>query len=152
MQNAIVTVHKKGQATQRSLGEMQNAIVTVHTQGQATKSQDMNTINFFRCKSWMRARTQVMQRVVGSTAFRCLCSFPPDAAAMSMLNATQLQLMVWLLRFAKKGTESWVEFCQSLSRSPQKSLIRQHNIGALITIYYNYNKIPRDSIGKFLGS
>ena len=76
----------------------------------------------FRCKSSMKGRAQVMQRVVGATALWCLCSFPPDAAAMSMMNATQLQLMVWLLRFAKKDSESWTEYRQRAFRGARSAL------------------------------
>ena len=78
--------------------------------------------HIFRCKSGMKGRVRVLQRVVGATALWCLCSFPPDAAAMSLLNATQLQLMVWLLRFSKKECESWVEYRQRAFRGARSAL------------------------------
>ncbi|CAE7371853.1 unnamed protein product [Symbiodinium necroappetens] len=55
----------------------------------------------------MKQRARVMQRVVGNTALWCICCLPPDAATMTMLNSVQLQLMVWLLRFAKRADEPW---------------------------------------------
>ena len=82
--------------------------------------------HIFRCKTGMKGRVRVMQRVVGATALWCLCSFPPDAAAMSLLNATQLQLMVWLLRFSKKESESWTEYRQRSFRGARSAL---HNSG-----------------------
>ena len=51
----------------------------------------------------MKQRARVLQRVVGSTALWCICCLPPDAATMTMLNSVQLQLMVWMLRFARRA-------------------------------------------------
>ncbi|CAE7715728.1 Pol, partial [Symbiodinium sp. CCMP2592] len=78
--------------------------------------------HIFRCRSGMKARVKVMERVVGSTALWCLASFMPDAAAMSLLNSTQLQLMVWLLRFAKRADEPWDAYRQRAFRGARAAL------------------------------
>ncbi|CAE7196595.1 unnamed protein product [Symbiodinium sp. CCMP2592] len=78
--------------------------------------------HIFRCRSGMKARVKVMERVVGSTALWCLASFMPDVAAMSLLNSTQLQLMVWLLRFAKRPEEPWDAYRQRAFRGARAAL------------------------------
>ncbi|CAE7497830.1 unnamed protein product [Symbiodinium sp. CCMP2456] len=78
--------------------------------------------HLFRAKGHMKSRARVMQRVVGATALWYVCAVPPDKAAMTALNATQLQLMVWLLRFSKASTESWGEFRQRAFRGARSAL------------------------------
>ena len=70
----------------------------------------------------MKMRAHTMQRVVGNTALWALCCFPPDAASMSMMNSTQIQLMVWMLRFAKKSDESWEGYRQRSLRGARSAL------------------------------
>ena len=70
----------------------------------------------------MKQRAQVMQRVVGGTALWCICCIPPDAATMTMLNSVQLQLMVWLLRFAKRRDEDWETFRARAFRGARSAL------------------------------
>ena len=70
----------------------------------------------------MKQRARVLQRVVGSTALWCICCLPPDAATMTMLNSVQLQLMVWMLRFARRTGESWEEFLQRAFRGARSAL------------------------------
>ena len=70
----------------------------------------------------MKQRARVMQKVVGSTALWCVCCIPPDAATMTMLNSVQLQLMVWLLRFAKRSDEPWECFRQRAFRGARAAL------------------------------
>ena len=73
--------------------------------------------HIFRAKGGsMKQRAKVMQRVVGGTALWCICCLPPDATTMTMLNSVQLQLMVWLLRFARRSGEGWEEFRQRAFR------------------------------------
>ncbi|CAE7650830.1 unnamed protein product, partial [Symbiodinium necroappetens] len=79
--------------------------------------------HIFRAKGGsMKQRARVMQRVVGGTALWCISCVPPDAAAMTMLNSAQLQLMVWLLRFAKKPDEGWEQFRQRAFRGARAAL------------------------------
>ena len=66
--------------------------------------------HIFRTKGHMKNRARVMERVIGGTALWFICCVPPDKATMTSLNATQLQLMVWLLHFAKGSNESWEQF------------------------------------------
>ena len=70
----------------------------------------------------MKQRARVLQRVVGSTALWCICCLPPDAATMTMLNSVQLQLMVWMLRFARRAGGSWEEFRQRAFRGARSAL------------------------------
>ena len=70
----------------------------------------------------MKQRVRVMQKVVGGTALWCICCLPPDASTMTMLNSAQLQLMVWLLRFAKRQGEGWDEFRQRAFRGARAAL------------------------------
>eukprot|EP00439_Symbiodinium_sp_Y106_P015486 s535_g2.t1 len=78
--------------------------------------------HIFRAKGHMKQRARVMQRVVGATALWFMCAVPPDKAAMTALNSTQLQLMVWLLRFAKHQDESWEHFRQRAFRGARSAL------------------------------
>ena len=78
--------------------------------------------HIFRAKGHMKQRARVMQRVVGATALWFMCAVPPDKAAMTALNSTQLQLMVWLLRFAKHQDESWEQFRQRAFRGARSAL------------------------------
>ena len=70
----------------------------------------------------MKQRAQVMQRVVGGAALWCICCIPPDAATMTMLNSVQLQLMVWLLRFAKRRDEDWETYRARAFRGARSAL------------------------------
>ena len=77
----------------------------------------------FRAKGGaMKQRVRVLQRVVGGTALWCSSCVPPDAAAMSMINSVQLQLIVWLLRFARRPNEDWEGFRQRAFRGARSAL------------------------------
>ena len=78
--------------------------------------------HIFRSKGHMKHRARVMERVLGGTALWFICCIPPDKAAMTALNATQLQLMVWLLRFAKTEHETWTQFRQRAFRGARSAL------------------------------
>ncbi|CAE7577241.1 unnamed protein product [Symbiodinium sp. CCMP2592] len=78
--------------------------------------------HILRAKGYMKNRARVMQRVVGATALWFICCVPPDKATMTALNTTQLQLMVWLLRFAKAATESWEDFRKRAFRGARAAL------------------------------
>ena len=78
--------------------------------------------HIFRARGYMKHRARVMERVLGGTALWFICCIPPDRAAMTALNATQLQLMVWLLRFAKTEHESWTQFRQRAFRGARSAL------------------------------
>ncbi|CAE7202627.1 unnamed protein product [Symbiodinium sp. CCMP2592] len=78
--------------------------------------------HILRAKGYMKNRARVMQRVVGATALWFICCVPPDKATMTALNSTQLQLMVWLLRFAKAPTESWEDFRKRAFRGARAAL------------------------------
>ena len=79
--------------------------------------------HILRAKGGMKQRARVMQRVVGATALWFICAVPPDKAAMTVMNSTQLQLMVWLLRFAKRGDETWEQFRQRAFRGARAALL-----------------------------
>ena len=70
----------------------------------------------------MKERARVMQKVIGGTALWCISCIPPDAATMTMLNSVQLQLMVWLLRFAKRRDEDWETFRARAFRGARSAL------------------------------
>ncbi|CAE7346755.1 unnamed protein product [Symbiodinium microadriaticum] len=78
--------------------------------------------HIFRSKGFMKNRARVMERVVGGTALWFICCVPPDKATMTSLNATQLQLMVWLLRFAKGPNEPWEDFRKRSFRGARAAL------------------------------
>ena len=78
--------------------------------------------HIFRAKGNMKERARVMERVIGGTALWFICSVPPDKASMTALNSTQLQLMVWLLRFAKAPAETWEGFRQRAFRGARAAL------------------------------
>ncbi|CAE7349524.1 unnamed protein product [Symbiodinium sp. CCMP2592] len=78
--------------------------------------------HIFRAKGYMKHRATVLQRVVGATALWFICCVPPDKATMTALNATQLQLMIWLLRFAKTRHESWEDFRKRAFRGARSAL------------------------------
>ncbi|CAE7669402.1 unnamed protein product [Symbiodinium sp. CCMP2592] len=78
--------------------------------------------HLFRAKGYMKQRARVMQRVIGATALWFICVVPPDKAAMTALNSAQLQLMVWLLRFAKRGEETWEDFRKRAFRGARAAL------------------------------
>ncbi|CAE7263415.1 unnamed protein product [Symbiodinium sp. CCMP2456] len=78
--------------------------------------------HIFRARGHMKSRVRVMERVVGATALWAVACVPPDRAAMSLLNSVQLQLMIWLLRLAKRVDESWAEFRQRAFRGARAAL------------------------------
>ncbi|CAE7233474.1 unnamed protein product [Symbiodinium sp. CCMP2592] len=78
--------------------------------------------HIFRARGNMKQRARVMERVIGATALWFICAVPPDKSAMTALNATQLQLMVWLLRFAKTSTETWEDFRKRAFRGARSAL------------------------------
>ena len=78
--------------------------------------------HLFRTKGYMKHRARVMERILGGTALWFICSVPPDRAAMTALNSTQLQLMVWLLKFAKTEGETWTQFRQRAFRGARAAL------------------------------
>ena len=78
--------------------------------------------HIFRAKGNMKDRARVLQRVVGATALWFICAVPPDKAGMTAMNATQLQLMIWLLRFAKASSETWEQFRQRAFRGARAAL------------------------------
>ena len=78
--------------------------------------------HLFRTKGHMKHRARVMERVLGGTALWFICCVPPDKSAMTALNSTQLQLMVWLLRFAKTEGETWAQFRQRAFRGARAAL------------------------------
>ncbi|CAE7037043.1 unnamed protein product [Symbiodinium sp. CCMP2592] len=78
--------------------------------------------HIFRAKGGMKHRARVMERVVGATALWFICCIPPDKATMTALNSTQLQLMVWLLRFAKTPSETWEAFRKRAFRGARAAL------------------------------
>ena len=78
--------------------------------------------SIFRSHAPMRDRARSMQKVVGATALWSIACFPPDKAAMSLLNSTQLQLMTWLLKFAKRADETWDTFRQRSFRGARAAL------------------------------
>ncbi|CAE7386117.1 unnamed protein product, partial [Symbiodinium sp. KB8] len=78
--------------------------------------------HLFRTKGHMKHRARVMERILGGTALWFICSVPPDKSAMTALNSTQLQLMVWLLKFAKAEGETWTQFRQRAFRGARAAL------------------------------
>ncbi|CAE7776408.1 unnamed protein product [Symbiodinium sp. CCMP2592] len=78
--------------------------------------------HIFRARGNMKQRARVMERILGGTALWFICSVPPDKATMTALNSTQLQLMVWLLRFAKTREETWDGFRQRAFRGARAAL------------------------------
>ena len=78
--------------------------------------------HIFRAKGNMKERARVLQRVVGATALWFICAVPPDKAGMTAMNAAQLQLMIWLLRFAKAPHEGWDQFRQRAFRGARAAL------------------------------
>ncbi|CAE7242656.1 unnamed protein product [Symbiodinium sp. CCMP2592] len=78
--------------------------------------------HIFRAKGNMKQRARVMERIIGGTALWFICSVPPDKATMTALNSAQLQLMVWLLRFAKARDETWEDFRQRAFRGARAAL------------------------------
>ena len=59
----------------------------------------------------IRKRIGVMQSVVAGAAL-CLwfiAAIPPDAHALGLVNQTQVQCVIWMMRRGCRAGESWVE-------------------------------------------
>ena len=70
--------------------------------------------HLFRAKTSLPGRLKLMERILGGTALWPVCAIMPDSHALGLLNATQLQLVIWMLRLAKRPTEQWLH----LNRGP----------------------------------
>ena len=66
--------------------------------------------HLLRAKTPIGGRVQLMERVLGGTVLWPLAALPMDAASLGLINSFQLQACVWIMRVAKKPTESWLHF------------------------------------------
>ena len=80
--------------------------------------------HLFRAKTSLPGRLKLMERILGGTALWPVCAIMPDSHALGLLNATQLQLVIWMLRLAKRPTEQWLHFKQRAYRGARQVLRR----------------------------
>ena len=66
--------------------------------------------HLLRCKTPVKGRIRLLQRVVAGSAMWCIAAIPPDRAAMGMLNSVQAMLLGWVLRLFKGEGETWLQF------------------------------------------
>ena len=64
--------------------------------------------HIFRTRSRLKGRLRTLATVVGNAVLWPLAAFPPDRAAMGMLNTQQLQLILWTMRLSR-GREEGVD-------------------------------------------
>ena len=84
--------------------------------------------HLLRCKTPVKGRIRLLQRVVAGSAMWCIAAIPPDRAAMGMLNSVQAMLLGWVLRLFKGEGETWLQFRMRVVRSARAAL---HSSGGL---------------------
>ncbi|CAE7801742.1 pol [Symbiodinium sp. CCMP2592] len=84
--------------------------------------------HLLRCKTPIRGRVHLFQRVVAGTALWCISALPPDKASMGLLNSIQAMLLGWMMRLYRAEGETWIQFRQRVIRSARSLL---HSSGCL---------------------
>ena len=81
--------------------------------------------HLLRCKTSLKGRLALLQRVVAGAGLWCVASVPPDKAAMGLLNSVQATLISWMCRFYKGEQEQWDTFKQRVVRD-SRAILHKH--------------------------
>ncbi|CAE7294318.1 unnamed protein product [Symbiodinium sp. CCMP2592] len=82
--------------------------------------------HIFRARTQLKGRMKSLATAIGNSVLWCVAAFPPDRAAMGLMNTMQLQLVIWTMRLAKRSDEGWDAFRLRSFRSARAAL---HNCG-----------------------
>ena len=73
--------------------------------------------HLLRSHAPLRARLQLLERICGGAALWCVAALPPDRSSLGILNACQMQLVIWAMRLGKRNGETWECFHKRAYRS-----------------------------------
>ena len=76
----------------------------------------------------------VLQRVVGGTGLWWIAAIPPDQHAMGLVNQTQVQCVMWMMRRGRRAGETWLEHHIRTSREA-RAVVHGYSEGRWSTIW-----------------